>query len=88
MGTVVAKGNYRVAGKGAASRIRKGKVYDTKDPVVKAHPDLFDKPEEAARKQSKPTSTAELGDRSMSGRRVSTRRQKPGQPVSEPKVDE
>jgi hypothetical protein len=84
MGTVVAKGTYRVAGPPGRSRIIEGKAYDEKDPLVKAHPDLFDMPEQAAKRQSKPTSTAELGAKSMSAR---TRRQKPGQSTSAPKGD-
>ena len=76
----VAKISARVAGPSVRSVIRKGKVYEDNDPVVKAHPDLFENPEDSARRRAPYMSTADLGSRSMSSRklkRTETARQSP-----------
>lgn len=66
MAAVVANTTCRVAG--TRQLVVKGAIYDDSDPVVKNHPDLFDKPDRAAQRQKPVTSTAELGERSMSTR--------------------
>lgn len=68
MSTVVAKTSANAAG----VRITAGNTYEVDDPrvgpVIKGHPDLFWTPEEAAKAQHRPQSTAELGELSMSAR--------------------
>lgn len=88
MGTVVAKNSYRIPGKGSAVHIHKGEVRNADDPVVKAHPDLFEASDTAVKSQQKPKNTRQLGKRSMSGRKVETSRQKPGDQRSQPKGDD
>lgn len=65
---VVGKSTVRVAG--ARQLIHEGGMYDERDPVVVARPELFESPEEHQRRKAKPTNTAELGRRSMSARNL------------------
>lgn len=87
---VVAKDTYRVAGKPGQTLVRKGHLYEDDDPRVKAHPTLFETPEDNQRATTKATSTEELGAKSMSARRrrpardgVEDRRQAPGEVKSD-----
>lgn len=79
MATVIAKITCRVAGPSARSRVVKGKPYDDNDPVVRANPSVFATPEEYATQESKPRSTADLGHRSMSARKIESTRSAPGE---------
>lgn len=78
---VVAKATCRVAG--SRQLVKAGKVYADDDPVVASNPDLFESPAEYQKRKSRPQSTAELGDRSMSARRANaaaeTARSAPGE---------
>jgi hypothetical protein len=72
--------------KSAMSRqvIKRGKTFDDKDPVVKAHPDMFESAESYTKRTSKPVNTDDLGSRSMSARKrkrsgVESARQAPGE---------
>lgn len=83
--SVVAKQTCRVAG--SRQLVRAGRVYEDDDPIVKARPELFESPEDHQRRKARPTSTADLGSRSMAARgRVETARSAPGeaQPVEFP----
>lgn len=85
---VVAKATCRVGG--YRQLLKAGKVYTDDDPIVKARPDLFESPEDYQQRKSRPQSTAEMGQRSMSARHANaaaeTARSAPGeqQPVSFP----
>lgn len=85
---MVAKATCRVAG--YRQLVKGGKVYTDDDPIVKARPDLFESPEDYQQRKARPSSTAEMGERSMSARHVNasveTARSAPGdeQPVSFP----
>lgn len=72
----IAKLSGRVAyaaGKRAV-HLQKGKPYDDNEPIVKARPDLFEDPAEHQRRTARPTSTADLGERSMSARKMNVER--------------
>lgn len=76
--SVVAKKTCRVGG--FRQLVKEGSVFDDKDPVVRAHPELFESPEEYQRRTTRPRSTAELGARSMSARgQIETARSAPGE---------
>lgn len=83
MATVIAKNTVRVAGTGPRVMVVKGKTYDSDDPIVVEHSWLFTEPDEFARQETKPTSTDDLGKRSMSARhlhrQVETATQAPGE---------
>jgi hypothetical protein len=85
---VVGKATVRVAGHRQV--VKGGKVYADDDPIVQDRPDLFESPEDYQRRKARPQSTAEMADRSMSGRGVNasveTARSAPGeeQPVRFP----
>jgi hypothetical protein len=78
---VVAKATVRVGG--YRQMLKAGKVYTDDDPIVKERPDLFETPEEYQLRKSRPQSTAEMGDRSMSARHANaaaeTARSAPGE---------
>lgn len=76
---VVAKATCRVAG--SRQLVKAGKVYADDDPIVKSRPDLFESPEDYQQRKARPQSTAEMGDRSMSSRRMNaeTARSAPGE---------
>ena len=57
----------------------KGDPFDSNSPAVKHNPSAFASPEEYQAKTKKPTSTAELGARSMSARAIETATAVPGE---------
>lgn len=77
----VAKATCRVAG--SRELLRAGKLYQDDDPVVLAHPDLFESPEDYQQRKARPKTTADMGDRSMSARHANaaaeTARSAPGE---------
>lgn len=77
MATVVAKDTCRVAG--SRELIVKNQAYDDKDPRVLANPGLFETPDDAALRQTLPKSTDELGELSMSARKVERATKAPGE---------
>lgn len=78
MSTVIAINTCRVADNGHRSMVVKGTTYDTSDTVVQSNPWLFVSPEEYSQQEARPQSTADLGSRSMSSRKVETTRKAPG----------
>jgi hypothetical protein len=82
---VVATQTCRVSGTRAL--VVKGGLYAEDDPVVQAHPWLFDRPEDAARKASPPKTTAELGERAMSTPRRKNVEQATAEPGEQRDVD-
>lgn len=73
----IAKETARVGG--FRTMVVKGNSYDDDDPMVKAVPSLFETPADAQKRQHRPQSTAELGDRSMSSRKVEKATHAPGE---------
>lgn len=71
----IAKDTVRVAG--FRQMVVKGNSYDDNADVVKQYPSLFETPDEAQERQHRPTSTAELGDKAMSSRKVERATQAP-----------
>lgn len=65
MATVIAKSTFR----SPHGMVAKGAPYDSSDAVVKAYPGEFDTPGDYVVRTKVPTSTADLGDRSMSTRK-------------------
>jgi hypothetical protein len=68
MADVFAKETARVADR--RQPIIRGESFDENDPLVRAHRSLFADPEQAAQRAKRPTSSVELGARSMVGRRT------------------
>ena len=63
---VMAKQTMRVAG--YRHVITQGAVFDDDAEVVKSRPELFETPDEYARRHQQASDTTQLGDRSMSTR--------------------
>ena len=59
--------------------VYKGAAFDADSPVVLHNPAGFSSAEEYQRQTTKPTSTAELGARSMSARAIETAMAAPGE---------
>ncbi|HWH31202.1 MAG TPA: hypothetical protein VNU01_00880 [Egibacteraceae bacterium] len=67
----VARITGRVAfGTGRSVRLKAGDQFPDDDPIVKARPELFESPESYVARTRKPRTTAELGSRSMSARKM------------------
>lgn len=81
MGSVVAKSTVRLAGR--RSMLHEGNVFDENDPVVKERPDLFESLEAHRARKARPTSTVDLGERSMSARRSAAKQATEPAPVEE-----
>ena len=77
MATVIATETFRSPAQ--RGMVHKGDPADADSPAVKHNPAAFVTPEEYQRRTNKPTTTAELGDRSMSARTVEQATAAPGE---------
>lgn len=73
---VIAKTTARLPGR---VWVEKNRQYSIDDPAVQGFPSLFESVEDAAERQKRPKTTADLGDKSMSARKVEQATAAPGE---------